>query len=315
MADEKKSVFDSINDMSRKKKIQAIIASLLSVFLAVAIPAYAWFNYQREIARVERIKSPDMLYITAANREDKINIDMNNIDTNAIWNSESSEKATYSYFVFAVAGQYVTSYNLQLAHTKNNKYTYEIFEADASNTNPHSEDASKIEGKDFIKYEPDNNRISVDLSDVTTHSGIDTSKPIYYSVKQDRSTPPKEISLNNGTYVVTPAVAADPSNGVEASAAVTKSYNGHYINVTGTPDFNTLANNDDYKAKTYNYDRVDVHSAPLYWQCTNIPVEDVGNARDPFYHEYILKVSWDPNNLGSLVSKDTDIVYITVSVK
>lgn len=312
MADEKKSLLEKINDMPRSKKIQAVIASVLSISLVFTVPAYAWFNYQREIARLERIKSPDMLFITAANREDKININMNNIDTDATWNSTSNEKASYQYYVFAVAGQYVTNYNLQLAHTKNNNFTYEIFEAEASNTSP-----GGIEGKDYVIYEPDDARIPSDLSEVLTHEGINTDEPIYYSIKKDRSTPAKEISLNAGqTYTITPAVAADPANGVEAADAVTKEYNGVYKNVTGgNPGYNTLADNDGYKSKTYNYANIDTHSVPLYWQCTGIPVEDTNNARDPFYHEYILKVSWDTANLGSLVSKDTDIVYITVSVK
>ena len=317
MADDKKTIGERINELPNDKKIQAVIASVLSISLVIAIPAYAWFNYQREIARLERIKSPDMLFITAANREDKININMNNIDTDSTWNSTSNEKASYQYFVFAVAGQYVTNYNLQLAHTKNNNFTYEIFEAEASNTSP-----GGIEGKDYVIYEPDDDRIPSDLSEVSTHEGIDTDEPIYYSIKKDRSTPAKEISLNAGqTYTVTPAVAADPANGVEGVAAVTKEYNGEYKNVTGgSPSYNTLANADGYKSKTYEvengeYAYIDSHSVPLYWQCSGIPVEDTNNARDPFYHEYILKVSWDTANLGSLVSKDTDIVYITVSVK
>ncbi|MBR5166409.1 MAG: hypothetical protein IKW87_12775 [Ruminococcus sp.] len=274
--------------ITKSKKIQLIIASLLSAFLIITVPSYAWFNYQRELARLERIKSPDMLFITAANREDKINIDMNNIDVNATWNSSSNEKASYQYFVFAVAGQYVTKYNLQLAHTKNNNFTYEIYEASASNTDPSSiENSKKIEGRDYVKYEPDNNRIPSDLSEVSTHSGIDTSQPIYYSIKEN--------------------------SGVQAKL------NGRYINVTnGNPDFDDLANDDGangYKGKTYSYDKVDDHSVPLYWQCENIPVEDTNTDRAPFYHEYILKVSWDKNHINDLVKKDTDIVYITVSVK
>ena len=316
----KTNILQKFKRLPKSKKIQLSIAAILSLLLIILIPVYAWFNYQREIARIERIQSPDMLYITAANREDKINIDMNNIDTDATWNSTSNEKASYQYFVFAVAGRYVTNYNLQLAHTKNNNFTYEIFEADASNTNP-----GGIEGKDYVIYEPDDNRIPSELSEVLTHDGIDTNKNIYYSIKKDDSTPTsKDISLNKGqnyTITVTPAVVADPEQGIEAVPAVTKtySYNGEYVNVdsnlNGKPGYNTLADDDSYKSKTYNYGNVDEHSVPLYWQCTGIPVEDTNNARDPFYHEYILKVSWDTANLGALVSKDTDIVYITVSVK
>ena len=116
----------------------------------ISIPSRAWLRRQKEIARLERIKSPDMLFITAADREDKINIDMNNIDVNAQWNTPSTPtNADYKYYVFSVAGQYVTNYNLQLAHTKNNNFKYEIFEAVGSTTKP---TANVIE-KDYIEYD------------------------------------------------------------------------------------------------------------------------------------------------------------------
>ena len=284
--------------LSLNKKIQIIVASLLSVALLIIIPIYAWFYNQREIARLERIKSPDSLYITAANREDKINIKMNEIDVNSTWNPDSDETATHKYFVFAVAGQYVVNYNLQLAHTKNNNYKYEIFEAEASNTTP-----SGIEGKDYIVYDASDDRIPADLSEIVTHEGIDTLSPIYYSIKKDDSNPAKPISLNEGTtYTI---------NGDELS------FDGHYINMeSGTSEYTRLAD-DTFHDKTYSYDKVEAHSEPLYWQVTGIEVEDTSGIKNPFYHEYILKVSWDNTaNLAELSKyKDTDIVYITVSVQ
>lgn len=293
--------------LKKGKKIQFVTASVLTISLMVAIPTYAWFSFQREIARLERIKSPDVLFITAADREDKINIDMNNIDVNAKWNTSPDETpATYKYFVFAVAGQYVTSYNLQLAHTKNNNYKYEIFEAYGTTTEP-----SDVEEKDYVAYDRTKN-IPTELSTIESKYGsADTYPTIYYSVKQDYYN--TDISLNQGmTYTITPA---DQEHDV---TAVTKSYNGQYLNFnigSGTSEFDRLANS-SYHTKTYNYDKVEPHSEPLYWQATRIPVETVGNDKNPFYHEYILKVSWDPTaNLTELSRyKDTDMVYITVKV-
>ncbi len=286
------------HNLSLCKKIQLVAALLLTTGILMFIPVYAWFYNQREVARLERIKSPDSLYITAANREDKINIKMNEIDVNSTWNADTDEKATYKYFVFAVAGQYVVNYNLQLAHTKNNNFKYEIFEAEASNTNP-----GGIEGKDYIVYHADDLRIPADLESIDTHDGIDTSLPIYYSVKKDDSEPAKQISLNAGT---TYTIGED-----------TLSFDGHYINMeSGTSEYTKLAD-DTYHDKTYSYDLVERHSEPLYWQVTGIEVEDTTGVKNPFYHEYILKVSWDETaNLADLSKyKDTDIVYITVSVQ
>lgn len=287
---------DQKKSLSVKQKVQIIVASLFTIALVIMIPTYAWFNNQREIARLERIKSPDSLYITAANREDKINIKMNEIDVNSTWNADSDERATYKYFVFAVAGQYVVDYNLQLAHTKNNNYKYEIFEAEASNT------PSGIEGKDYVVYEPNDARIPTELRSVGKHDGIDTTSTIYYSIKEDDSNPKKQISLNAGT---TYTIGEDEL-----------SFDGHYINMSGSNEYTGLANN-TYHDKTYIYDKVEPHSEPLYWQATHIEVEDTTGIKNPFYHEYILKVSWDSTaNLADLTKyKDTDIVYITVSVQ
>lgn len=304
---EKKNVFQKIKGMNRGKKIQAITASVLTAALMISIPSYAWLNRQREIARLERIKSPDMLFITAADREDKININMDNIDVNAEWKTNPATKATYKYFVFSVAGQYVTNYNLQLAHTKNNHYKYEVFEAVGTTTRP-----AGVEDRDYVAYDRDGN-IPTDLRTINSKYGtIQTNPTIYYQINEDYNHTP--ISLNQGTtYTITPA-----SN---ANDAVTKSYDGHYLNLdssSGENDYNRTANSSGiYHNKTYEYSEVEIHSEPLYWQVTKIPVELDGTEKKPFYHEYILKVSWDENaNLASLSKyKDTDIVYITVSVK
>lgn len=285
--------------MSNAKKAQLVAAVFLTLALSFLIPSYAWYYQQREIARLARIKSPDTLYISAANREDKININMDEIDVNSAWNNESSERATYKYFIFSVAGQYVINYNLQLAHTKNNNYKYEIFEAEASNSIPDG-----VEGKDYIIYEPDNDRIPEALSSVGTHDGINTDEKIYYSIKKDNGE--NQISLNSGgTYTV--------GTGLEER---TYHYDGHYLNMaSGTSEYARLAD-DTYHDITYSYDKVEAHSEPLYWQVTNIPVITAGGSKEPFYHEYILKVSWDTSaNLADLTKyKDTDIVYITACI-
>lgn len=59
---------------------------------------------------------------------------------------------------------------------------------------------------------------------------------------------------------------------------------------------------------------VQTHAEPLYWQANEIPV-DGAEDRLPFYHEYILRISWTNGSEAADASaefKDTDIVYITV---
>jgi hypothetical protein len=169
------------------------------------------------------------------------------------------------------------------------------------------------EEKDYIIYDRTGN-VPAELQAITLDSkygSAATNPKIYYKINEDDNGTP--ISLNAGkVYTITP-------EGDDAQP-FTKSYDGHYLNMnssSATNDYERTADSTGvYHNKTYNYDEVEIHSEPLYWQVTKIPVDMVNNEKKPFYHEYILKVSWDKTDLTALSRyKDTDIVYITVSVK
>ena len=308
----KKKIVHKIIRLPQNKKVQLFLAVMFSLLVFATIPAYAWFNYHREIARLERIESPDMLYITAADREDKINLKMDSIDVNAKWGTNQESFATSKYFVFSVAGDYVTNYSLQLAHTKNNNYKYEIFEAVGTVNN--SDVNNLVVERDYVIYDRMGN-LPTDLPTINSKYGdVEEHPKIYYKIKKDSNG--TEISLNAGnTYVITPA------NETEGTPEVTISFDGHYLNMdseSGASEYyKTADSTGTYHDKTYDYDQVEVHSEPLYWQVTDIPVDLDNGEKQPFYHEYILKVSWDGSaNLTNLSKyKDTDIVYITVSVR
>ena len=107
--------------LSIKNKIQFIIASLLT--LIVSIPVYAWFNHNRKIAELQKIKSPDLLYISAACAED-----VRNFDISMIKISDKEGAPTSQMFPFAVAGEYLPTFTLQFSHTTNNPFDYKIYE-------------------------------------------------------------------------------------------------------------------------------------------------------------------------------------------
>lgn len=304
IVNKKKSKF---HQLPKKKKIQLIVASSLTVLMMIAVPVYSWFTFQRQTARYERINSPDTLYLTAANREDTIYLKMDRINVKGYWYNDSNEqegRVGYKYYVFSVAGEYVTNYNLQLAHTQNNPYQYEIFEANVSKTKP----AGVVE-RDYVTYTvqkdyPDG------LPSIDDHlDSVSKNDVLYYTIKTDDSSNHAPISLNakntNPLTASTYIVAGNTSYG---------NYNGHYLNVQTTGTDAGLADS-TYHNDTYSYNHVEKHAEPLYWQATGIEV-DGASGRDSFYHEYILKVSWDTSaNLDELAKyKDTDIVYITAAV-
>ena len=124
------SILKTVNDMPRGRKIQVITAMALTLSIMVVTPTYSWFRKQQKMARYEKVSSPNTLYITAASCEDVKCFQIGGVDvsSSAYWlNSDktSAGRKTYQDYVFAVAGDYVSNYTLQLAHTTNNKYKYE----------------------------------------------------------------------------------------------------------------------------------------------------------------------------------------------
>ena len=309
-----------IKDMPRGRKIQVITAMTLTLSIMIVTPTYSWFRKQQKMARYEKISSPNTLYITAASREDIKNFQIAGVDVSqdAYWlnaDKTSAGRKTYQDYVFAVAGDYVVSYTLQLAHTTNNNYKYEIFEAEVM-AEPA---AGSVLDKDYVEYKiteefnPDTLEEITANSIYTAKAADGADKKLYYRVK--KAADGTKISLNSGTYVITPAVEADEEHGVEAAEAVSVSYNGHYLNMESAFKANNTKHNDTYGPGNTN-SNVETHAEPLYWQATGITGGDP-TVGDPFYHEYILRISWDTSgaNAAKTDYKDTDIIYIAAKAE
>lgn len=114
------SIFGKFRKMKKKKKRQLVIAVSLSVVLLVALPVYAWFTHKRSVALTTKINAPTQLYITAGNKESVANLEMADIDV---------ENGSYKDFVFGIGGADVQQYQIQLAHTTNIPFEYEIYRA------------------------------------------------------------------------------------------------------------------------------------------------------------------------------------------
>lgn len=114
------SIFGKFRKMEKKKKRQLVIAVSLSVVLLVALPVYAWFTHKRSVALTTKINAPTQLYITAGNKESVANLEMADIDV---------ENGSYKDFVFGIGGTDVQNYQIQLAHTTNIPFEYEIYRA------------------------------------------------------------------------------------------------------------------------------------------------------------------------------------------
>ena len=114
-------IFSKIRKLSTGVKIQLAFAILFTVGIILTIPVYAWFSHRRQVAELQKVKTPDLLFISAAYTEDVKYFEIPSIDV-----ADENNTKNRQVFAFAVAGEYVSGFTLQLAHTTNIPFTYKI---------------------------------------------------------------------------------------------------------------------------------------------------------------------------------------------
>ena len=137
--------------LPKSKKVQFVLASVLTLTAMVAAPVLAWFANQREVATMAKINSPAKLTIKSGHSEDIIQFKMTGIDVG------NEGKAGEAYFVFGVEGEDISYYNLQIAHTTNLPFYYTLYksyEDDANGTVKYtdalSEDHMYVLAEEFV---------------------------------------------------------------------------------------------------------------------------------------------------------------------
>ena len=280
--------------ISKRQRIEVVIALLATIAFTVQVPSvYGWFTNQRQAARFERINSPNNLFITAAHREDVVNLVMDDINVKDKWIDSSGREYDMKYkdYVFSVAGERIDTFTLQLAHTTNNKYQYEIFLAERF-----TPQGTDIKGRDYVSYEVTN---SVAEGVPHEEDNIGTGTVLYYRPKKSGGLP---ITLNS-----TVKTYSNTSEPIETNVYNGRTFNGHYLNGVDGGVANRSIQSQSYG--TYSNAYIEEHANALYWQCTNVPGGDT-TTNSAFYVEFILRVYFNDN---STTFKDTDIVYITAS--
>ncbi len=124
--DEKKSLMQRFKDLSKPKKLQLVMASLLTLVLVIGIPVYAWFSYSSNIETLAKIKAPTTLDIKSGHAYSIEYLDLSDIDASDVDENGVGSKD----YIFAVkAGSSISSYDIQIAHTTNIPFTYELYRA------------------------------------------------------------------------------------------------------------------------------------------------------------------------------------------
>ena len=127
---------------SRRKK-RAIAAVVVAALALVVLPVFAWLYMQRSMETLTKVNMPYALLIGAGDAKPIQQLQLSNIDVSA---SKSKD------VVFCVYSERPSkSYDLQLAHTTNIGFTYEIYTATLADSNASSENVVSYLGKQYKK--------------------------------------------------------------------------------------------------------------------------------------------------------------------
>lgn len=293
-------ILQKYRNMSKPNRIIALAATFFTIAAMIALPVVAWFSHQRKVAELQAIKTPDLLYISAARAEDVKYFDISSID---VGESTSTEPPQQLY-AFAVSGQYVSSFTLQFAHTTNNQFKYKIYEAELLTY------TDTVDGKEVqVPY--------------TTEEG---AKAAYQTLKDpDNTWTAAELNTHFESDVVSHDVNEQWSlieTSLSQRVGLTSDMTVYFVK-KGDPikdenDYNNkttvegrLVATDKYHEDCYeDYGQVNQYAEPLIWQSGSIQsVDDPSTwGAKPFIKTFILDVSWDRSKISN--NKETDMIYI-----
>ena len=109
-----KRLIEQLKKLSLSVKIQLVIALLCTT----AIPVYAWFSYQDKIEAMSKIKEPPSINLASGGDDPALYINLENIDVSS---------GTDKFIVFSVEPGKYSAYDIQLSHTTNIPFTYELY--------------------------------------------------------------------------------------------------------------------------------------------------------------------------------------------
>ena len=130
---------DTTRWSGRKKR--AIAAVAVAALALVVLPVFAWLYMQRSMETITKVNMPYALLIGAGDAKPIQQLQLSNIDVSA---SKSKD------VVFCVYSEKPSKYDLQLAHTTNIGFNYEIYTATLADSNA-STDVVECLGKKYKK--------------------------------------------------------------------------------------------------------------------------------------------------------------------
>lgn len=120
----KKHLRDLFSNLSRDQKIQVIVAAVLTLAIIVIMPTVAWFTFQSKYETMTYVNDPPRLSLAGGYMDSIQCFELKNIDV-----KRETNGSYYQDFVFSVETEKAREYDIQLAHTTNIPFVYELYRA------------------------------------------------------------------------------------------------------------------------------------------------------------------------------------------
>lgn len=188
-----------------KHKNRAVFAAVLAALALLAVPVLAWLYMQRSMETITKINMPNALLIGAGDAKPIQQLELGNIDV--------SETNRYKDVVFCVYSEKSgLSYYLQLAHTTNIGFNYEIYKAKLSQAGELSYLGQKYNKGDRLKGDYLNKKSDTNYATDKYHtltypnSSVEhvqkSAEPLYWKSANKETLPADPKDKNSTGYYV-----------------------------------------------------------------------------------------------------------------
>ena len=279
----KKILREKFGVLPKAKKIQFVTASLLTLFLVITVPVYAWFSLTSGVETLTKIKAPTTLDIKSGHAYSVQYLDLSNIDVTDIDTSKNGHKD----YIFAVkAGSSTAAYDIQIAHTTNIPFTYTLYRASELGESDNAEfDAEKSDYVSTFTYYDEGEKKNIIY---------------YYGYASNSAANETRVNTENDAILTLKSLNADTASASAYGRTIAENGDGNdgiYSNYT----------------KYITSDQPEIYAVPLYSQHANI------TTWNPDHDYFILRISWNTGSDSSAFSewnaaannKETDMVYIS----
>lgn len=184
----------------RTRKTQAMLAVAVALLALLVVPIFAWLYMQRSMETITKVNMPNALRIGAGDTQPIQQLELSNIDVSGETKSKDVVFCVYST-------QEGKQYYLQLAHTTNIGFTYEIYKASMDSTGAISYLGNQYTKGDLLsgKYLNNNGGHATNTYHSTTYGNYNnvqiSAEPLYWKTDAQEELPHDPNTNDSGFYV------------------------------------------------------------------------------------------------------------------